>query len=159
VEQTGTGRGAGWVAGQLVLFAAIICVPRDLLGLPAWPEPLRRAGLYAGVLLGLLGVGIAGLGVRDLGTNLTSFPRPRERGTLVQEGLYGLVRHPIYCGVLLAALGWSLARASTVALLLTLALGLFFDRKAAVEERWLAARFPEYTAYRKRVKKLIPWLY
>ena len=32
-------------------------------------------------------------------------------------------------------------------------------RKAQEQERWLAARFPEYRYYRRRVRKLIPFVY
>ncbi|MFN7210957.1 MAG: isoprenylcysteine carboxylmethyltransferase family protein, partial [Aggregatilineales bacterium] len=59
----------------------------------------------------------------------------------------------------LVAFGWSLWQTSLVALALSLALCLFFDRKAAQEERWLQAQYPEYAEYRRRVKKLIPFLY
>lgn len=38
-------------------------------------------------------------------------------------------------------------------------MAIFFDTKAGVEERWLTKRFPEYAAYRRRVRKLIPFVY
>lgn len=154
-----TSRGTRWVVGQFVLFGAILLAPRGLPWLPAWTEAWRRVGLVAGLILGLLGVGIAGAGALGLGANLTPFPRPRDDGTLVQGGIYSLVRHPIYCGVLLTALAWSLVRGSTPALLLSLVLGLFFDRKANYEEQWLMQRFADYAGYRQRVKKLLPWIY
>jgi protein-S-isoprenylcysteine O-methyltransferase Ste14 len=154
-----TTRGEEWVIAQLGLFAAIALAPRDLGGLPAWPEPLARAGIAGGIISAAVGGGIAGLGLLHLGANLTIFPRPKDDGALVQNGVYRLTRHPIYTGVILLALGWSLLRASTPSLLLTLALTLFFDRKAAHEEHWLAQKFPEYGAYRRQVRKLIPWVY
>jgi protein-S-isoprenylcysteine O-methyltransferase Ste14 len=152
-------RGQGWVIAQLGLFAAIALAPRDLGGLPAWPEPLARAGLIGGAISAALGGGIASLGLLHLGANLTIFPRPKDDGELIRNGVYKLTRHPIYTGVILLALGWSLLRASTPSLLLSFALALFFDRKAAYEERWLAQKFPEYGEYRRRVRKLIPWVY
>jgi protein-S-isoprenylcysteine O-methyltransferase Ste14 len=69
------------------------------------------------------------------------------------------VRHPIYTGLVLGALGWSFFRGSWLGLLLTAVLGVFFDRKAAREELWLEEAFPEYHSYKHRVRKLLPWVY
>jgi protein-S-isoprenylcysteine O-methyltransferase Ste14 len=95
----------------------------------------------------------------QLGRNLTALPKPRPGGYLVQQGLYRVVRHPIYCGVLLWALGSSLAHLNLWTLLLCGLLFVWLDRKASLEETWLQERFPGYSAYRQRVKKLIPWVY
>ena len=70
--------------------------------------------------------------------------------------MYGRVRHPIYSGVVLSSLGWSLAWLSLAGVAFTALVFLFFDRKAAFEERLLGARFPEYAAYARRVGKLLP---
>jgi protein-S-isoprenylcysteine O-methyltransferase Ste14 len=36
---------------------------------------------------------------------------------------------------------------------------VFVDLKSRREERWLMAKFPGYTAYRRRVRRLIPYVY
>ena len=74
-------------------------------------------------------------------------------------GAYALVRHPLYTGILIMALGWSLMTHSLAGLVFDVMLFVFFDRKAAREEAWLAEKFPDYKAYSKRVKKLVPWVY
>lgn len=148
-------RGGIWVAGQMALLAAIVLVPRRLPGLPEWPEPLRQPAVLAGLLVGGAGGLVALAGGRALGANLTPFPRPIEDGQLVQDGIYSLVRHPIYTGILLAALGWALVRASSPALLLSLVLALFFDRKARREEAWLREQYPEYAEYAERVRRRV----
>lgn len=152
-------RGEGWVLAQLALLAAIGLAPRRLGGLPPWPDQLARWALYPGALAIALGGLLGVVAAAQLGSNLTPFPRPREGATLVQGGVYGLVRHPIYASLLLLALGWSLLRASTPSLALSLVLALFFDLKARREERWLLERFPDYAAYRRRVRRLLPWVY
>lgn len=152
-------RGAAWVALQLVLFGAIALAPALLPDLLVLPPSAARASGVAGALIGLAGLLIGGAGAVSLGRNLTIFPRPRADASLVQHGIYSIVRHPIYSGVLLSALGWSLLWASLPAVLLTLVLGCFFDLKTRREERWLEQTFPEYAAYRCRVRKLIPWVY
>lgn len=70
----------------------------------AWWRNAR--GEYAGVLIGGAGLllGLAGLG--SLGRkNLSPFPHPKRGATLVEDGVYAMVRHPIYGGVSLGALG------------------------------------------------------
>jgi protein-S-isoprenylcysteine O-methyltransferase Ste14 len=76
----------------------------------------------------------------------------------VQTGAYGLVRHPIYGGLILGSAGWGLARASPGTLVLTGVLAGFFELKSRREEAWLGERFAEYAAYRARTPRLIPGL-
>jgi protein-S-isoprenylcysteine O-methyltransferase Ste14 len=146
-------RGLSWVVIQVVLLGTIVLIPPDLL--PRLPELFWIIGL----VVGGAGFLVVGFGALFLGTNLTIFPYPKEDGKLTQRGVYGLVRHPMYSGVLLCALGWSLLRTSLPSLICSLVLGIFFDRKATREEAWLAAKYPDYADYRRRVRKLIPWLY
>jgi protein-S-isoprenylcysteine O-methyltransferase Ste14 len=149
-------RGEGWVALQLVGF--IIVGLAGLLG-PAWGDPWRAAGLLVGSGLIALGAIVIVLGFLGLRENLTAVPRPVEGGRLIESGVYGLVRHPIYTGGVTAALGWSLATASPAAFLATVLLGVFFDLKARREEAWLVAAYPGYAAYRARVRRLVPFVY
>jgi protein-S-isoprenylcysteine O-methyltransferase Ste14 len=108
--------------------------------------------MAAGALFGLAGV-------RGLGRSLTPLPKPVEGGTLITAGVYGIVRHPIYAGLILAAFGWALWNGGALAFSLAVLLFLFFDLKSRQEERWLVEAYPEYPAYQERVKKLVPWLY
>ncbi|HVL77481.1 MAG TPA: isoprenylcysteine carboxylmethyltransferase family protein [Noviherbaspirillum sp.] len=147
-------RGESWVAAQAILFIAFITVPQV-----AGPWPYDAVFLFTGWVLFVLGLVLTLWSARALGRSLTPFPRPLEHAELVTTGPYRLVRHPIYLGVLLVALGISLVTASPLRLGLTLILFVFFDRKAAREERWLEEKFPQYPAYRSRVKRLIPWVY
>ena len=50
-------------------------------------------------------------------------------------------------------------RALTTAAAWLAALAMFFDIKSRREEVWLAEHFPEYAAYQRRVRKLIPFIY
>lgn len=149
-------RGEGWVLLQLVIFAAIAAA--GTLG-PAWSGVLRVAGLGLAVALIAAGLALATRGVLDLRENLTPFPRPLASGRLVDTGSYGLVRHPIYSGLIAAALGWGFATASVVAIAGAVVLAVFFDLKSGREEVWLAERYDGYAAYRARTRKLLPWLY
>ena len=142
---------SGWqyVAAQLILLLIIVLAPGGSFGFPNWMAlPM--------IIIGLILVALAG---SSLGSALSVLPRPTEAGDLVTTGLYGVVRHPIYTGVLLSALGWALLRGSTIGLVVTVVLFVLFDRKAAVEEGHLSARFAGYAAYKARVRKLIPLVY
>lgn len=109
----------------------------------------------------LLGVGaIVGLlGAIGLGRGLTPFPKPAPDMRLVQNGIYAIIRHPLYTSVMAAALGWALVWQSWPALLVGLALIPLLDLKSRREERWLREQFPEYSEYAKRVHRFIPWVY
>ena len=149
-------RGEGWVALQGAFFVGVGAA--GLLG-PAWGDPWRLAGLVVGA--GLIALGAVGgiLGLLGLRENLTAVPRPVEGGRLIDSGVYGLVRHPIYAAIVTAGLGWGLATASPAAILATAFLAAFFDLKSRREEAWLLAAYPGYAAYRVRVRKLVPFIY
>lgn len=113
----------------------------------------------AGVVAVMVGLLMSIVALLQLRSALTPFPEPRAQGALRTDGLYAWVRHPVYTGLILAAAGWALYCASAWGALTTAILFLFFDRKAAREERALARRYSEYAAYSARVPKLIPGIY
>ena len=146
-------KGQIWVMVQFALLLVLL-----VMGL--WqPNTLRvlRWLSTLGIALLILGIALLAVSGLNLGPNLTAMPKPIDDGVLVQNGLYRFVRHPIYFSVLLCSLGWSLWRMSWAALLITVILYIFFDRKAAREEIWLREKYPNYDEYAKRVKKLMPF--
>ncbi len=120
---------------------------------------LGSVGAIAGLALIPFGVGLVTAGILGLRRQLTAYPRPVPGGRLIEDGVFGLVRHPMYGGAVVAALGWGLAMASPMALAGAVVLGVFFDLKSRREETWLAEQFAGYAAYRRRTHRLIPWLY
>jgi protein-S-isoprenylcysteine O-methyltransferase Ste14 len=121
---------------------------------PRWPDWLRALGAP----VALAGAAGAVWAFRALGDSLTPYPRPRAEGRLVESGPYALVRHPMYGAGLLFLLGYALF-ASVAATAVTVALAALWWGKSRVEERHLAARFPEYGDYRRRVRsRLLPFL-
>ena len=153
-------RGEGWLAAQLGLILFVGNAP-SLDGPPAWTGTPAAITAVVGAAIVTIGVGIAILaGLQLSGSRaFTALPRPRDGAELVQTGLYGYVRHPIYSGIELAAIGWGLAWASPLALATAAALFVVLAMKAAREEAWLVARHPGYAAYRARTKRLVPGLY
>ena len=149
-------RGEGWVAIQVMLLAAVAATGW-WLG-PDWTGPLRYAGIFGGIMALAGGAILVARGLVDLGGALTPLPRPRDDARLVETGVYGLARHPIYGGLLLAALGWSLMQASLAGLAACALLLAFFTLKSSREEAWLTERLPGYADYRTRTRRFIPWI-
>jgi protein-S-isoprenylcysteine O-methyltransferase Ste14 len=82
--------------------------------------------------------------------------QPRHR--LVTRGMYGVIRHPSYLGLLLGVLGWGVAFRAGVGVT-ALMLPVVIARIEA-EERLLGETFgAEYEAYRARTWRLIPYVY
>jgi protein-S-isoprenylcysteine O-methyltransferase Ste14 len=80
--------------------------------------------------------------------------------TLVTNGVYGVIRHPSYLGLLVNSLGWALAFRSGVGVLLTVLLIPPLIARIRAEERLLRTHFGgEYEAYCRRTSRLIPGLY
>lgn len=148
-------RGEGWVVIQGLLL--VITAVAGFLG-PSWAGPFRVATSVAGVCLVTGGMVLAIRGLRDLRDALTPLPYPRADAELVETGVYRLVRHPIYGGLVFAAVGWGLLMASPAALVASALLLGFFELKSRREEAWLEGRFAGYAAYRARTRRLIPWI-
>jgi protein-S-isoprenylcysteine O-methyltransferase Ste14 len=144
-------RWQGWVVLQLLLWRIAGC---GFVGV-YWPGSAAFFGV-----LGLIAVVACSASSRcpRAGSSFTPCRdprRPHER----QGGIFGLVRHPVYGGVILIGLGWSLADAP-LGLVPTALLAVLFDLKARREEAWLIERLPEYAAYRARTpRRFVPWLY
>ena len=79
---------------------------------------------------------------------------------LVTGGVYGLIRHPSYLGLLVNSLGWGLAFRSGVGVLLTALTMPPLLARIGAEEKLLRTEFgDEYDAYRARTSRLVPGLY
>jgi protein-S-isoprenylcysteine O-methyltransferase Ste14 len=148
-------RGEGWVAIQVAALLAI-GVAGPLSGSPEGSDVVAVAARVAGVALLIAGGVLAVRGTIDLRDALTPLPHPRDDAELVEDGVYARARHPIYGGLILAALGWALVWMSPTTLVLAGALAVFFRLKSAREEHWLMERFPGYAAYRQRTRRFLP---
>jgi protein-S-isoprenylcysteine O-methyltransferase Ste14 len=122
---------------------------------------------YAALLLALTGCLLAVAGAAlvlrsrmELGPAWSLVPMPDDAMGVVTTGPYRHVRHPIYLGLSMLAMGQALAFASSPAFLVVLA-GIVpaFVWRALAEEKLRTATFAEhYTRYRKQTKMIIPRL-
>ena len=80
--------------------------------------------------------------------------------TLVTSGVYGVIRHPSYLGLLISTFGWGLVFRSAVGVLLAALLVPPLLARINAEERLLRSHFgDEYEAYRGRTSRLLPGIY
>jgi protein-S-isoprenylcysteine O-methyltransferase Ste14 len=140
------------LVGAQVVFVSALAWP----GPPHWrlPRPVRvGAGLAVGG-----GSAVAAAGTLRLGRQLSALPAPPGDAVLRTDGAYGVVRHPIYAGLLVAATGWAVHRARPEPLIAAGLLSVVLHVKAGYEERLLREHFgAAYDAYSARVPRLLPW--
>ena len=152
-------RGEWYVAIQAALILLIVFGPPTAAWLPAWPAGTGRLSspLAAILMVGGLVWMVAGAVQLAFGRSLSALPTPTTTGRLIDTGVFALVRHPMYCGAIWATVGCGLWSQGLLTLGYAAALAVFFDLKAAREERSLSERFPEYADYMGRVRRLVPF--
>jgi protein-S-isoprenylcysteine O-methyltransferase Ste14 len=114
----------------------------------------------SGCLLALAGAALVLRSRAELGPAWSFAPKADQGAGLVTTGPYRLVRHPIYLGLALLAMGAALAFGSWPAIVIVLAAIVpTFAWRALVEEKLLSRAFGErYAIYRQRTKMIIPRL-
>ncbi len=135
--------------------SAIILFETPRFLIPLLPQP--RIDLPSAKPLGLF---LFAFGLAIMALAFFQLMKARKEGWKLQTtGVYGIVRHPMYLGDVLWALGWSLAFKALYALALT-PLWLFLRLcLATLEEEKLAEKYPEYSEYVRRVRwRIVPFL-
>jgi protein-S-isoprenylcysteine O-methyltransferase Ste14 len=95
-----------------------------------------------------------------LGNRFSGLAAIQRGHTLVTSGVYGVIRHPSYLGLLINSLGWSLAFRSGVGVLLTVLLIPPLLARINAEENLLYAEFgDQYKVYCSRTPRIIPGIY
>jgi len=134
---------------QGVLFVAYLVDFGGTNSFPAWVQ-------FIGIAIGIIGFAICLISFWALNRNLSPFPSPIENGNLITTGVYRFVRHPIYTGVILLALGYGLFSDSLFRLVISAILFMFFYFKSAYEEKLLLEKYPGYAVYKQRTGRLFP---
>lgn len=153
-------RGNRWIipaVGLIGLLQAYLPAYSDRIGFWTFGGDALR---WAGVVLFIAG-GALRLGpVFILGRRFSGLVAIQPGHELVTDGIYGVIRHPSYLGLLVNALGWSLVFRSGLGVLLTLLLIPPLLARMRAEEALLHSQFGAgYEAYRSRTSRLIPGIY
>ena len=92
------------------------------------------------------------ISIKDLGRNLSPFPRPIKNSNLVTKGIYRFTRHPMYYSLIFISFGVFITKLSIYYLFLSASLSLIIKFKIALEEQYLNNKFKNYLLYKNYVK-------
>ncbi|MGH6867578.1 MAG: methyltransferase family protein [Methylocella sp.] len=153
-------RGNRWVIAALGLIGLLAAF------LPAYTDRKEFWTLdgdtvrWLGVVLFTAGSALRIWPVFVLGHRFSGLVAIQPGHILVTSGVYGVIRHPSYLGLLVSTLGWGLAFRSGAGVLLAALMIPPLLARIGAEERLLREEFgAEYDAYRARTSRLIPGLY
>ena len=105
-----------------------------------------------GFLIILIAFIILLVAIKDLGRNLSPFPRPIINSNLVTTGIYRFTRHPMYYSLIFISFGVFITKLSIYYLFLSISLVLIIKFKIALEEQYLNNKFKNYLLYKNEVK-------
>jgi protein-S-isoprenylcysteine O-methyltransferase Ste14 len=148
------------------IFMPILIVGFALAWLPAYTD--RReiwtidgdAVRYFGLAMFVVGIVFRLAPVFVLGRRFSGLVAIQEGHELVTDGLYRVIRHPSYLGLLLGIFGWALVFRSIIGVLVSLLLVPPLVARMNSEEALLESEFGErYSDYRRRTWRLLPYVY
>jgi protein-S-isoprenylcysteine O-methyltransferase Ste14 len=144
----------------VLFFGLFVLIPLDLFRWHLLPQPARPVSCL-GLALLLIGWCIVHFSLKQ---NPYAAPvvkhQQSRRHAVVDRGIYGIVRHPMYAGAIPCMLGIPLWLGSYAGTLLAIILILLLALRIVFEERFLRGRLPGYEAYMRKVRyRLIPWVW
>ena len=107
---------------------------------------------FVGFLIILISFIILLIAIKDLGRNLSPFPRPITNSNLITTGIYQFTRHPMYYSLIFISFGVFIIKLSFYYLFLIITLGLIIKFKIALEDKYLDNKFKNYSLYKNKVK-------
>jgi protein-S-isoprenylcysteine O-methyltransferase Ste14 len=141
-------------------FGLIVFIPMDVFRFHLLGEPRAAVSLFG------LALFVAGWVIFSLAFKENAFAAPvvkhqaERQQTVVDSGVYGLVRHPMYAGAVLLMVGMPLWLGSYAAALLAVVPIALLTVRILFEERFLRQELKGYDAYTVRVRyRLIPLLW
>lgn len=144
----------------LTFFGLIVVIPLDVFRFHWFGKP---GAIASG--LGLLLV-VAGWWIISLSFRANTFAAPvvkhqvDRHQTVIDTGVYSLVRHPMYAGAILLMLGMALWLESNAAVLFAIAPSGIITVRILFEEQFLKQKLKGYDAYTKKVRyRLLPYLW
>jgi protein-S-isoprenylcysteine O-methyltransferase len=153
-------------AGTLHLLVVVIgggialAVGFAWLDLARFPRPLQAPLWWLGIVLMAAGMALRWWSIRTPAGHFTVDVAIAPGHELVRRGPYRWLRHPSYTGLLATFLGYALCLGNWLSLAAMLPVGLALLWRIQVEERVLAAAFPDgYRAYASATKRLIPYVW
>ncbi|MHA2273743.1 MAG: methyltransferase family protein [Candidatus Hodarchaeales archaeon] len=139
-----------------IIFLAVWLLDSFVLNISTFPS--EDVPLIFRVLLAIVLFIIAFILVNN--SHKAIFSEGEEPGQVIDTGIMGYVRHPMYLGSMLIYIAIILTTLSLLCLFLFGIVFLVYNRMASYEEEQLGVLFgEEYSQYKTRVKKWIPKIY
>src|SRR5262245_21534985 len=121
--------------------------------------PVNPVSSSIGVILCVSGMAVLVWARQTLGRNWSQTVAAKKEPELVTSGPYRYVRHPMYFGGFIAAIGSAIVCGGGWIFLIVI-LGSLFLWRVVAEDKLMAQQFPnEYAGYKKRTKTLIPYIW
>ncbi|MGE5179718.1 MAG: methyltransferase family protein [Bacteroidota bacterium] len=140
------------------LFTAWVLPYMDARGI--WVLPGGDALRWTGLVVLAAGAALRVGPMLALGDRFASVAAIQEGHALQTSGIYGVVRHPSYVGILLMDVGFAGVFRSAVAVALLPVVFWMFKRRMDVEEQLLVEEFGDhYRGYMGRTARLVPGVY
>ena len=132
-------------------------IPLPWLYLQLWPTGLWP--FWLGAAITIAGLLFAVWARQHLGSNWSRSVTIKQGHELITTGPYGVVRHPIYTGILAGFLGSAIALSQVRGLIAFALIFLAIWIKFRMEEKWMRAQFGEtYANYARHTAALVPFL-
>lgn len=144
-----------------IVIALSSCIGPWVAGYHIWGLDNYQAVEITGIAIFALGFIIRWTAVYQLGNMFTVNVVISDTHTLKTNGLYRIVRHPSYLGLLLIIAGLGVSLDSLMSILIMLIPDILaLNYRIGIEEQALTEEFgKQYTDYKATVKKLVPWIY
>ena len=137
---------------QFVLFVAFVFEVKPMRIL--FPIVIFWIGVFLLVFGGLITL----VAILQLNVHLSPFPSPLPGSRLIVNGVYKLVRHPIYTGIMMAFFGFAIIDDSGYKLIVAALLSVLFYFKSIYEEKRMMKVYPDYAEYKQRTGRFSPKL-
>lgn len=149
-------RAQAFALGQFIIGGGL------MLAFVVMPRTASDFYLALGLLDMAIGAAVILAGIwehRRVNRNLpTIVPTPNAEAQLVTSGVYAYIRHPLYTGVIVIALGACILHGHWSLWLVALALAAWMNAKASYEEALLRETYPQYATYMQTTGRFVPRL-
>lgn len=149
-----------WMLRSVFALAFVFAfIFKGLLWFPIPAEYIIKQ--WTGITLFGIGLLLRYIAIRNLDVFFSTSLQIYQGHPIIESGPYKYIRHPSYCGILIAFLGIGIAMGDYLALASLMACAFFgLSLRMAIEERFMLQQIGDsYANYQKRTRKLLPWLY
>ncbi len=122
-----------------------------------WSLGVSHWAKIISLIIAISGLMVVLIAIVQLNRNLSPFPTPKKKAILLQTGLYKIVRHPIYSGLIVFFFGYGFYKDSGYKIIVAVLFVVLFHFKTRYEEQQLQNKFKDYQSYKVKTYKFFPF--